>query len=390
MDNILDPVLVGHPFAPIGRGEDVRCSFRALQKINFKPKVMDLYGIHSPVGPLQNEIFDQSAAELGRVNIFHLNGDEIPQAIKHVGQSNFESKYNVIYPQWELSKYPIEWAAHLDKFNEIWAPSQFVFESIKPVVSRPIFYMPLACEVEITQVLPRSFFGIRDSAYAFLFFFDFRSYWQRKNPNAVIDAFERLIARTSTRDLLLVIKVNGVEIEPDKLKELEKRVESMKARVVILKQTLSDNQTKNLIRCCDCFVSLHRSEGFGRGMSEAMFLGKPVIATAYSGNLDFMRPLNSLLVDAKLIEVHDGEYPYWRGQQWADPNIDQTVSHMGVLVENPSRGYKIGRAAAQSILCDVGYLSAGLRMRQRIAEIGKSAPIKSLKREHLTQLQRRD
>ena len=369
MDKINAPVLVGHPFAPIGRGEDVRCSFRALQKVNLKPKVMDLYGIHAPDGPLQNDIFDQSAAELGRVNIFHLNGDEIPQAIKHLGQSNFDSKYNVIYPQWELSKYPLEWAANLDKFDEIWAPSQFVFESIKPVVSRPIYYMPLACEVEITQVLPRSFFGIRDSAYAFLFFFDFRSYWQRKNPNGVIDAFERLITKTSTRDSLLVIKVNGAELEPDKLSELEQRVESMAARVVIIKETLSDNQIKNLIRCCDCFISLHRSEGFGRGMSEAMFLGKPVIATAYSGNLDFMRPQNSLLVDAKLIDVRDGEYPYWHGQQWADPSIDQTVSHMKVLVENPSCGYKIGRAAAVSILADVGYLATGLRVRKRLAVI---------------------
>ena len=366
MDKIHEPVLVGHPFAPIGRGEDVRCSFRALQKVQLKPKVMDLYGIHSPVGSLQNEVSDQSTAELGRVNIFHLNGDEISQAIKHVGQNSFESKYNVIYPQWELSKYPLEWAANLDKFDEIWAPSQFVFESIKPVVSRPIYYMPLACEVELTQVLPRSFFGIRNSAYAFLFFFDFRSYWQRKNPNGVIDAFERLIAKTSTRDSLLVIKVNGAELEPDKLKELEQRVESMGASVVVIKETLSDNQIKNLIRCCDCFISLHRSEGFGRGMSEAMFLGKPVIATGYSGNLDFMRPQNSLLVESKLIDVRDGEYPYWQGQQWADPDIDQTVGYMKVLVENPSCGYTIGRAAAQSILGDVGYLSAGLRMRRQL------------------------
>ena len=365
----LDPVLVGHPFAPIGRGEDVRCTFRALQRVNLRPKMMDLYGIHSPLGTLQKKIFDQSTSELGRVNIFHLNGDEIPQAIKHIGQGNFQSKYNVIYPQWELSKYPLEWAANLDKFDEIWAPSQFVFDSIKPIVNRPIYYMPLACEVELTEVLPRSFFGIRDAPYAFLFFFDFRSYWQRKNPNGVIDAFERLIARTSTRDSLLIIKVNGAELEPDKLNELEQRVESMAASVVIIKETLTDNQIKNLIRCCDCFVSLHRSEGFGRGMSEAMFLGKPVIATAYSGNLDFMRTDNSLLVDAKLIDVHDGEYPYWRGQQWADPSIDQTVSYMKVLVENPSRGYKIGQAAAQSILSDVGYLSAGLRMRKRLAVI---------------------
>ena len=90
---------------------------------------------------------------------------------------------------------------------------------------------------------------MKQSQHLIRFFFDFRSYWQRKNPNGVIDAFERLITKTSTRDSLLVIKVNGAELEPDKLSELEQRVESMAARVVIIKETLSDNQIKNLIRC---------------------------------------------------------------------------------------------------------------------------------------------
>src|SRR3546814_12429317 len=93
---------------------------------------------------------------------------------------------------------------------------------------------------------------------------------------------------------------------------------SLRTRVVLINRQMDDNDTKNLLRCCDCFVSLHRSEGFGRGLAEAMYLGKPVIATRYSGNLDFMDERTAYLVDHELVPVQTGEYPFAEGQHWAD------------------------------------------------------------------------
>src|SRR5512136_3068638 len=99
----------------------------------------------------------------------------------------------------------------------------------------------------------------------------------------------------------------------------------MRDRVIVIWKVFSDNEMRNLIRCCDCFVSLHRSEGFGLGMAEAMYMGKPVIATAYSGNLAFMNESISCLVDYKLIPVEEGQYPFPKGQVWADPDLDQAA-----------------------------------------------------------------
>lgn len=366
---IFDIGLVGHPFAPIGRGEDLRCTFRALQKIALDPAVFDLYSIHKPCGEVQRKLNLRLVSEPCRVNIFHLNGDEIPQALDHVAKKGFDRSFNIIYPQWELSSYPQIWADNLDRFDEIWAPSQFIFEALKPVVKKPLFGVPVSCEVELSEILPRSDFGISESAYTFLFFFDFRSYWQRKNPNGVIDAFERALDLTKNQNISLVMKVNGAELAPEKLMELRRRVQPMGKKVVIIDQTLTDNQIKNLVRCCDCFISLHRSEGFGRGMSEAMFLAKPVIATRYSGNIDFMRPDNSMLIDYQLIDVLEGEYPYWEKQHWADADTNQAAKCMQALVENPAAGQTLGRKAAQTILTDVGYLSVGLKIQNRLNAI---------------------
>src|SRR3546814_19524450 len=109
---------------------------------------------------------------------------------------------------------------------------------------------------------------------------------------------------------------------------------------------MDDNDTKNLLRCCDCFVSLHRSEGFGRGLAEAMYLGKPVIATRYSGNLDFMDERTAYLVDHELVPVQTGEYPFAEGQHWADADTGQAADYMAALVDAPARGCAIGRDAS--------------------------------------------
>jgi glycosyltransferase involved in cell wall biosynthesis len=112
---------------------------------------------------------------------------------------------------------------------------------------------------------------------------------------------------------------------------------------------MEDNDIKNLIRCWDCFVSLHRSEGFGRGLSEAMYLGKPVIATAYSGNMDFMTLENSLPVNYQLVNVPNGAYPFGEGQVWAEPDLEDAVNHMLRLIDDSSLGRGMGQRASLTI-----------------------------------------
>jgi glycosyltransferase involved in cell wall biosynthesis len=231
--------------------------------------------------------------------------------------------------------------------------------------------MPLACEILLSSFLSRRYFGIPESDYVFLFFFDARSYPTRKNPQGVINAFRHLLSLRPYAKTRLILKVNGSELDPQSMEQLRNDLSDMISHVTLLHRVLSDNEVKNLVRCCDCFISLHRSEGYGRGIAEAMYLGKPVIATAYSGNMDFMTSDTSLEVGYQLVPVGSGEYPHWQDQVWANPDVDQATKYMVTLIDNPSFGWEIGRRASVHIRKNFGYRTTGLRYRQRLEHIAR-------------------
>jgi glycosyltransferase involved in cell wall biosynthesis len=226
--------------------------------------------------------------------------------------------------------------------------------------------MPLACEVLLTSLLTRRYFGIPESDYTFLFFFDLRSYSERKNPDAVIRAFRRVLAAKPFAKARLVLKINGAEKAPETKGRLLESLADISRSVTIMDRTMSDNEVKNLIRCCDCFLSLHRSEGYGRGMAEAMFLGKPTIATGYSGNLDFMTADTAFLVPFELVPVTENAYPHWQNQCWANPDEDAASRYMVRLLDEPSAGRALGERASIQIRVNFGYRPTGLRYLTRL------------------------
>lgn len=140
-------------------------------------------------------------------------------------------------------------------------------------------------------------------------------------------------------------------------------------KLILIDKRLSDNEIKNLIRSCDSFVSLHRSEGFGRGLTEAMYLGKPVIGTGYSGNLDFMNCENSILVDYKMIPVEKAQYPYYLDQYWADADIEQAKNYMEKLTTDMSYCSDLGKRAKIKIRKDFSYRATGLNYLSRIRQL---------------------
>jgi glycosyltransferase involved in cell wall biosynthesis len=370
------PVLVGHPFAPIGMGEHIRCSWRAFQAAGLTLPIRDIYSLESRSDQaFEHEFGGHLVQRLSpTVNIFHINGDEVEQALTHIGNKLPSGAYNIIYPMWELSIYPPEWAKQLDRFDEIWAPSKFVFDSVTKSVSKPVFHMPLATDVRLTSFLGRRYFSLPENSYLFLFYFDFRSWIDRKNPFAAIEALEKVCATRPGEDVRLVIKVNRPPSpspwEAD-FPRFMRAVEQTKHAdsVIVIDRILTDNEIKNLVRCCDCFVSLHRSEGYGKGLAEAMFLGKPVVATGYGGNLDFMNENNSCLLRYSLVNVEEGQYPYARGQVWAEPDIDHAVHYMLKLLDERDYGRKLGEIASRHIRTCFSYRAIGLRYNNRLEEI---------------------
>lgn len=367
MSNGSDIVLIGHPFAPIGCGESLRCSYRAFRSVALSPGLLDVFGYFKPEADAEREFSPALTRKLGKVNVFHLNADEVDSALSVLHPA--ENTYNILYPNWELSHFPEPWIAALDRFDEVWCPSQFIFDSINGHTRAVTKHLPVACEVTLSSMLSRRYFGIPENVFAFLFFFDFRSYASRKNPDAVVRAFLQHCKALPTANSHLVIKTNGAESDPAAFERLQQTLASLRNRVTFINKTISDNEVKNLIRCCDSFVSLHRSEGYGRGLAEAMYLGKPLICTGYSGNMDFMDAESAMLTDFTLIPVNEGEYPFAEGQVWADADANQAAHFMSKLYLDRRYARQLGQKASHTVRSRVSYRTVGMKYRRRIDEI---------------------
>jgi len=368
-------VLIGHPLAPIGRGEDLRCAARAARTAGLPFYILDLDHPGRYLDPdLTAEFEPHLTDRLSEgLNLFFLNGDEIERVLDRRPELTVPRGTQVIVPQWELECYPREWAIQLERFDEVWAPSTFVYEAISKAAAIPVKHISLSVEIQLDSFLPRRYFSLPESSFLFLFFFDYSGYLERKNPSAVLEAFERLCRVRGLEDVGLVIKTNIPWPDPrfEEMREtLVSRIHSspFQGRMILIQDTYTDVEIKNLLRCCDCFLSLHRSEGFGRGLAEAMYLEKPVIGTGYSGNLDFMRPENSYLVDYSLIPVQPGQYPHPEGQVWADPDIEQVVRIMGEVLDDREAARRLGVRGSLDIRTHFSYRAIGLQIADQLVE----------------------
>lgn len=345
--------LIGHLYAPSGRGEDVRTAALAAESAGFPFTLINTFGDYGKEGrglagdsTLRRYIGTKNPYD---INIFFINADEMHNAYNHLGKDFYTGKYNIGCWAWELHNFPAPWASSLDIVDEIWAPSRFIQEAISQRTDKPVIYMPLAVDYNLKDPLPGERFNIPADKFVFLTFFDFTSFLQRKNPFAVIKAFNQLSAALPPKNnLILVIKLNNWEHNHKHFNAFMRMVARNK-QIVIIKEILEDMEMKSLIARCDCLVSLHRSEGFGRGPAEAMSLGKPVVVTGYSGNMDYCNEANAFIVDYRLIRVKPGEYPHADGQKWADADISHAVQCMRDVIFDPALARQKARMGKEYI-----------------------------------------
>ena len=191
--------------------------------------------------------------------------------------------------------------------------------------------MHISVEIEDFEKSPRVSFNLPEDKYLFCFSFDFNSWLTRKNPMAVINAFN--MASLVEDSLGLVIKVSNVNADSTDWLEFNRLVEGNK-NIYVINETLDKCKVMSLFSCCDCYISLHRSEGFGLGMAENMLLGNPVICTGFSGNMDYCNEENSYLVDFSIISVKENEYDFSRGFGWADPSITSAAEKILEVYKN--------------------------------------------------------
>ena len=371
-------VLVGNPFYATGRGGTLVSFFRSFKAIGLEVGVCDAYSRWNKETIDQEVVLELKSSLLrkpGRsINIYHVNAEEVDLTQSLLKNTLPDGAYNILYPFWELSRYPEVWLDKLNLFDELWAPSRFIEGALQGSVDKPISHMPLPIKVELIRFLGRSRFKIPPLKYTFLFSFDFRSYIERKNPYALIEVFKKVKAERPLSDFNIVIKAQGSGNSAKTRQDYEEFVlaineSPVRDNVMFINELFTDYEMKNLIRCCDCYISLHRSEGFGLGMAEAMFLGKPVIATGYSGNMDFMDEQTALIVNYKLKPVGRDEYLFAENQQWAEPDLDQAAFYVLKLLDDPEFGRRLGKKASQHIRINFSYLAMGLKYHQRLEEI---------------------
>lgn len=359
--------LVGYAQGVLGMGEHIRMSAWAMRAAAIPCGVVDFtLGLGARRQPLETAVPTLQWPRY-RCNLFHINADQMLRTYWHLGSGFFDGHYNIGYWAWELSRWPDQWLAVIATVDEIWAPSKFVRDALAKVTEKPVGWMPLCVELPEVVRRSRAEFGSAADDFLFAFTFDGHSYLDRKNPIALVKAF-----RAAFRDFepaRLIIKAMNVSVARDAWCRLQREAAS-DARIILIDEVWTRDKVLSLIAASDAYVSLHRSEGFGRGPAEAMLLGKPVVVTNYSGTADFCRPDNTLLVDYSLVPVEPGSYVAAAGQVWADPSIEHAARHMRALFEDRSLGPRIGAKGRQTIMEEFSSSAVGRLYRERLAEIG--------------------
>jgi glycosyltransferase involved in cell wall biosynthesis/tetratricopeptide (TPR) repeat protein len=299
--------------------------------------------------------------------LLYLNPGQIESAwhrLKHQGKLEGRRIIGMWY--WELDQLPRQWLPALDMLDEIWVASEFVRQTVQRETDKAVVRIPHPIEIDLSRKYDRSEFNLPDDTFLFLFNFDFNSYTHRKNPQAVLEAF-RLAFPAGSENVSLVIKSTGAAGHREQFEQLLSTVAS-DSRIHLIDQQLSREAMYGLQSICDAYVSLHRAEGLGLGMAECMAMGKPVIGTAYSGNLDFMTAENSCLVDYELIPVKPDQYHgFEAGWMWADPDVAMAADHMQRLAEDPGLRDRIGGQAAIDIQAEHSFEAVGKAIRERLA-----------------------
>ena len=283
-------------------------------------------------------------------DLIFVNPDHWKDTLHSICAHHGRRRHVIGYWFWELEKFPEDWLHALDEVDEIMVSSAFVEQSVRRVCSKPVTRVPVPLMPGNDSGLQREHFGLRDDDYVFFCSFDFNSAIARKNPYAVIEAFRVAFPRGDEKVTLLIKSSNGDRNAALMMKLLGAAANDR--RIKVRDDMLERSDLRALHRCIDVCVSLHRCEGFGLVIAEAMQMGKPVVATAYSGNMEFMTADNSCLVDYRMVAVRHSEYPHAEGQQWADPDSRHAAHHMRALYEDRELASSLGRQAARDMARD--------------------------------------
>jgi glycosyltransferase involved in cell wall biosynthesis len=356
--------LAGYLGSEKGMGEAVRADIRCLEAAGIPYALNDFVDIHNSEN--REQVGARRPDNPYRINLVHINADQVDQFVHDRGSAYLADRYNIGYWVWELSEFPAAWRSKFALFDEIWVPSSFVLDAISREASVPVVRIPHAmAPATAVEPLELAELALPRGAFVFLFVFDFCSLAARKNPLGLIEAFKRAFGSADRR--WLVIKCSHSEVDPDALAAM--RAAAVGANVRIVDRVLERAEVRGLMARADCYVSLHRSEGFGLTIAEAMAIGKPVIATAYGGNTDFTTAANSVPVPYDLVPLERDHGPYRQGRVWAEPDLVRAAEAMRYVVAQPDAARALGARAARDVATMLSPSTIGRLVERRLRTV---------------------
>jgi glycosyltransferase involved in cell wall biosynthesis len=362
--------VAGYFRAELGLGSAARSLVAALAAANIPFNTISFEGTDNR----QTHPFVHRQTEAGSadINIVCVNADKIATFAEQIGPELFHGRYTIGVWFWEVEDFPAWAHGAFNYVDEVWVASEFMHETFRKVSPKAVFKFKLpVLKPEIDPSLSRADLGLPDR-FVFLFSFDFFSVLERKNPLGLIEAFTQAF-RPAQGPVLVIKTINGEKRIP----EMEKLRYAARGRpdVILRDGYLSAIENNSLTALADCYVSLHRSEGFGLTIAEAMALGKPAIASAYSGNLEFMTEENSYLCPAQRSEVGPDHEPYPDTSHWAEPDLKIAAQLLRHVYTNQEEARARGFRAADDIRRLHDASMCGSVVRNRLAQIRRQRSV---------------
>ena len=343
--------VIGYLDSPTGVGQSARSLARAVEAAGLPVARVDAGALGA--APPGGAPF--------AANLYHVNADGAAATVEMCGPALHRGRANVAYWYWETEVFPARWRDRFAYFDEVWVASEFCREAVAKISPIPVLVMPPAVLVERSAAAA----AVPDDPLTFLTICDAWSGPERKNPLGAVRAFAR--AFPNDRAIRLTVKVSNAESAPGLVDSL--RAAAGSANVDVDDSLAGRGDVERMLAECDVYVSLHRAEGFGFPIAEAMALGKPVIATDYSGSRDFVDEATGFPVPFETVTLDRALGPYDAGTRWAEPDEEQAAATMRRVAEDLHEARRRAEVGKRRVASRYGLEPAGRRVRERLERL---------------------
>lgn len=360
--------LIGHIRGDFGLGESCRLVAGGLRLsgLPFTVYNVPVYG-DAPETNTSWNMYETRSLPYG-VNLIHLNPDGLSKCIWQLGLNTFRNHYNIGFFLWEQPEFPSKWRYAIDLMDEIWTPAEFISQAIRRCTDTPVYTMPYGMsKPETLEHYERHYFGLPEKPVLFMVSYDGYSSSERKNPLGSVRAYCEAFSKEELGVGLVLKATHAREEDLQKIRGLLDGYPN----IVILKDNFSRAEFNSLIACVDVYVSLHRAEGFGLVMAEAMELGTAVVATNWSANTEFMNEDVACMVPAEVVALEQNSPPYEKGSHWASPDEHAAARWMRQLYDSGEYRQEKIRKAQAYIQDKLSQSRAAERMKKRVEELFK-------------------